>query len=359
MVLSASSVTAVLRYGVNPYYFFIKQILFVFIGYFIGFVIILRIDTYKYKKYIPILLISLAGILLWLILYGSFTGTAKSWIDLGLFSFQPSEVGKSILIIYMGVFFGDQFNKKPARFSFLIPLIYAIIIFILVAMQPDLGTAAIIGGIIFFTFISIPFKKNTAANIAKIGSGALVCFALVFLFTGNSFLTEEQSSRLDFKEPCVNYTSEIGYQVCNGFIAVNNGGLFGKGLGNSSQKYLYLPEAHTDFIFPILVEELGAVVASIVIIGYLAILYRILLIAKKSYNLRNSIICYGTFIYILMHLILNFCGILALIPLTGVPVPFLSYGGTFTINLLLMIFVVLKISSENKITKEKQEISNI
>ena len=168
-----------------------------------------------------------------------------------------------------------------------------------------------------------------------------------------------QKSRLTFKNPCTRYTEETGYQVCNGFIAINNGGLFGKGLGNSTQKYLYLPEAHTDFIFPIMVEELGLLFSIAFILGYLIILYRIVKIAKQSTNLRNSIICYGIAIYILLHLIVNFCGILALIPLTGVPVPFLSYGGSFTMNLILCIFIVERICVEDKITKNKIEISKL
>ena len=152
---------------------------------------------------------------------------------------------------------------------------------------------------------------------------------------------------------------DTGYQVCNGLIAYHNGGLFGVGLGNSSQKYLYLPEAHTDFIFPILVEELGLLVGIFVLIGYILILYRILKIAKSCDNIRNFIICYGTFIYILLHLIINLAGSLALIPLTGVPLPFLSYGGSYNMNIILMCFVLQRIAIENKINEEKRQIKLI
>ena len=108
-----------------------------------------------------------------------------------------------------------------------------------------------------------------------------------------------------------------------------------------------------------MVEELGLLFSIAFILGYLIILYRIVKIAKQSTNLRNSIICYGIAIYILLHLIVNFCGILALIPLTGVPVPFLSYGGSFTMNLILCIFIVERICVEDKITKNKIEISKL
>lgn len=358
MVLSASSVSAVLKYDQSTYYFFIRQLIFVVVSYLVGLILVLNIPIKKYKRFLPIVLIGLLASLIFLLVYGDVVNEARSWISLGFFSFQPSEFAKTILILYMGIFYGEM-NKKNSKYSVFIPLAYSIIVFLLVAMQPDLGTALIVGGIVFLTFLSIPFEGNQLVKTIKIISGTLAVVALVFIITGSGFLTDMQKSRLTFKKPCTRYTEETGYQVCNGFIAMNNGGLFGKGLGNSTQKYLYLPEAHTDFIFPIMTEELGLLFSILFIIGYLYILYRIVKIAKQSTNLRNSIICYGISIYILLHLIVNFCGILALIPLTGVPVPFLSYGGSFTMNLILAIFIVERICVEDKITKNKIEISRI
>ena len=147
--------------------------------------------------------------------------------------------------------------------------------------------------------------------------------------------------------------------MCNGFIAIKNGGLFGLGFGNSTQKYLYLPEAHTDFIFPIIIEELGLIVGIFIIIGYAFILYRILLIAKASTNVRNSILAYGTFIYLLLHILINLMGVLALIPLTGVPLPFFSYGGSFTLNEVFMLSICQRVSIETKNTRLKEKISAI
>ena len=354
LVLSASSVSAVLRNGESPYYFFIRQSVFVVVSYLIGFFVILKVPTKAYKALVPLGLAIIIGLLVFLLLYGSVVNNVKSWIDLGFFSVQPSEFAKTILIIYMGVFFGEYDKRKDKKYGFLIPISVGILIFGLTAAQPDLGTALIIAGIVFFTFLSIPLKNNTVAKALKILAGGALVAVIVFLVTGTSFLTEdlteEQQSRLNFKAPCTRYVEKTGYQVCNGFIAINGGGLFGKGLGNSTQKYLYLPEAHTDFIFPIAVEELGVVFGVLMILGYIFILYRIVLISKTSYNLRNSIICYGVAIYILLHLIVNFCGILALIPLTGV---------SFTSNLIFAIFIVERVAIENKITKRKLELSKI
>lgn len=361
MVLSASSVSAVLKYDQSPYYFFIKQFVFLAVSYGIGFFIILKFPVKKYKKFLPLALIGILALLLYLIIYGEIMNSVRSWIDFyGVFSIQPSEFAKTALIVYMGIFYGEFVNKpQTSKYSFFIPLAYAIIVFLLVCLQPDLGTAVIIAGIVFLTFLSIPFKDNQTIKAIKLIAITVAIIGIVVILSGASFLTDMQKSRLTFKEPCTRYKEDTGYQVCNGFIAINNGGLFGRGLGNSTQKYLYLPEAHTDFIFPIMVEELGLIFGVFFIIGYIFILYRILKIAKDSYLLRNSIICYGIAVYLLLHIVVNFCGILALIPLTGVPVPFLSYGGSFTMNLIICMFIVERICVENKIAKRKIEISKI
>ena len=358
-ILSASSVSAVLQYGENPYYYAIRQTIFVSVAYFLGFFVVFRVPTKNYKRIIPIITIGLTGVLVLLLIYGEITNSVKSWVDLGFFAPQPSEFIKLALILYLGVFFGDRLKNRPEKYAFLIPLMLAFIIFILVAMQPDFGTAAILACITFFIFLAVPFEKNKEAEIIKYASVAVAIVAIIFILSGTNLLNEEQKSRLNFKEPCTRYTEKTGYQVCNGFIAISNGGLFGKGIGKSTQKYLYLPEAHTDMIFPIVVEESGVIFGVILILGYMFILYRILRISKRCVKLRNSIICYGIMIYILIHLVLNFCGILALIPLTGVPVPFLSYGGSFSINLIFALFVVERIAAENEVEKSKIEIAKI
>ena len=359
MVLSASNVSAVLSYKESPYYFFIRQCIFVFGAYLMGLFIILRMPLYKYKKLVSFGVLFILGTLIFLLINGKVMSGAKSWIDFKFFTFQPSEFAKTIIILFMAIYYNNMADKKNLKYEFFAPLALGFIIFLLVALQPDLGTAIIIAGIVFLTFLAIPFPSNDWAKMLKIIGGTVAVIGAVFILSGSDFLNDMQKSRLTFKAPCTRYTEETGYQVCNGFIAINNGGLFGKGLGNSTQKYLYLPEAHTDFIFPIMVEEMGLIFSILFIFGYMYILYRIVKIAKESVNLRNSIICYGIAIYIFLHLMVNFLGILALIPLTGVPVPFLSYGGSFTANLILCMFIVQRVCVENKITKTKNEIARI
>jgi len=141
---------------------------------------------------------------------------------------------------------------------------------------------------------------------------------------------------------------DTGNQVCNCYIAINNGGLFGVGLGNSTQKYLYLPEPYTDFIFAIIVEELGVVTGVGLVLFYMFILGRILIIGKRSPNNKGTIICYGTAAYIFLHIIVNLMGIMGMIPMTGVPLPFMSYGGSYTISLIIALSLVQRVSIDSK-----------
>lgn len=357
MIYSASNITAVVRYGYQPYHFFIRQAIFVIVSFLIGFLIVLRFPTRNYGALAWPLVFLLIGSLALLFVKGKIAGGAQSWFDLKYFKIQPSEFAKSILVIFMAIYY-NRLNLKKVKniYAYFVPLGFAAIVIGLVFMQPDLGSAAIIAGIVFLTFISIPVVQNNIMKFIKIFSVVVILLVIGSLYSGNDFLSSIQKGRLNFKNPCSRYTETTGYQVCNGFIAINNGGLFGVGLGNSTQKYLYLPESHTDFIFPIIVEELGLVTGIIIILGYAYILSRILKIAKTSENLRCSILAYGTFWYFTLHILVNLLGVLALIPLTGVPLPFLSYGGSFTVNAIIMIFVVERVNIENKINKTKREI---
>lgn len=360
MIFSSSSVSTVLRYNVPQYHFLLRQAIFLLISFIAGFIIILRFPTSKYKYLIPIAIIGVIVLLAGLFVYGKITNNARSWYNIGPFALQPSEFAKSIIIMFMAVSYSLLEKKKTSNiYVFLFPVAIGLIIVILIALQPDFGTALIICGIIFFIFISIPYVKKNIIKVLRIGAIGTVIAVLALLYSGTEIFNSMQLKRFEFKNPCSRYTEDTGYQVCNGLIAIHNGGLFGVGLGNSSQKYLYLPESHTDFIFPIIIEELGAVVGMIVILGYMIMLYRILKIAREGENLRLSILAYGVFIYLLLHLLINLLGILALIPLTGVPLPLLSYGGSFTMNVVIMLFVVERVCIENRTIKAKKEMAKI
>lgn len=360
MIFSSSSVSTVLRYNVPQYHFFLRQAIFLIISFIVGFLIILRFPTKRYKYFTHIAMIGITAILILLFAYGSMTNNAKSWFKIGSISLQPSEFAKSIIIIYLACsYFALEKKKNISMSNILFPIAICMIVVFLIILQPDFGTALIILGIIFFIFISIPIVKKNIIKVMKYGVVGVAVAAIAILYSGTDILNSRQIERFKFRDPCTRYIESTGYQVCNGFIAIHNGGLFGVGLGNSSQKFLYLPESHTDFIFPIIVEEWGAIVGVLLIVGYVIMLYRILKIAREGENLRLSILAYGVFIYLLLHILINLLGVLALIPLTGVPLPLLSYGGSFTLNVVLMLFVVQRVNIENKILKNRRELAGV
>ena len=360
MIFSASSIAAVLRYQVSSNHFVIRQLVSTLGGFILGF-IIMAIPTKQYRFFSKILIYGMACLLAFLFIGGVAGGGAQSWFDLGAVNFQPSEFGKLFIIIYLAVSYNKMSGKKKINaWQLLKLLIPVVLIFFLVAAQPDLGGAAIIGIITFMIYTSIPYATKQKRKLTLIGVGAIAVGAIVVLLFQPKLLQSYQMRRiLDFQRPCERYSEETGYQVCNGYIAIKNGGIFGVGLGKSTQKYLYLPEAHTDFIFPIICEELGIIVAVVILIFYFIMLYIILGIAKETDNIRNSILAYGVFAYLLSHILINLLGVLGLIPLTGVPLPFLSYGGTYNLCILVALFIVERVSIENKLDKQRRKIENL
>lgn len=361
MIFSASYVKAYVSGG-NTYQYFIKQsVILTLAG--IMFLMVIKIPTAVYKKLaypgIILLILSLIG----LFFFGKEVKGVKGWYDLGFFDLQPSEFAKTIIIVFMGFFYNKNKNNKSDYKLVLEPILYVLFVCFLVFTQPDFGTMMIIFIISALTYMAVPIYpklKNKINKIIVVGI-LLICTLMGFrLLNGDPIFTSAQQQRFSFLKPCDRYTEAgTGYQVCNGFIAINNGGLFGVGIGNSTQKYLYLPEAHTDFIFPVIIEELGLLFGVFLIIMCVFILYRIFYISKNSHNLMNSIISYGIGIYIFSHLFINLVGVLGVLPLTGVPFPFLSYGGSYSLNLALSIAIVERIAIENYIAKNKEKLSNM
>lgn len=360
MIFSASSVAAILRYQEATNYFFVRQLMWVIVGYVIGFVVLI-VPTKYYRYGSRIAMFGILFLLCFIFVAGTVAGGAQSWYDMGFFNFQPTELAKIVLIVYLAVYYHSMASKKNITLLNLIfPLIIAVCVFILIALQPDFGGAFIIAVITALIFFSLPIAKKHKKTFYKIGLGGVVILGITLVFFGENIFKSYQISRLlNFAQPCQRYADETGYQVCNGYIAIHNGGLTGVGLGESTQKYLYLPEAHTDFIFPIICEELGLIVGILVVTGYFIMLFLILNIAKETDTLRNSILAYGIFAYMLAHVLINLLGVLGLIPLTGVPLPFLSYGGSYNLCLIISLFIIQRIHYENNEAKIRKQIEKL
>lgn len=349
MMFSASNIAAMLRYHSSPFSFLIKQGIWFSIAFIISFFVLLT-DTKKYYALSLIILAIFLILLVVVLLRNQFTNNARSWIKIGKFSLQPSEIIKIAYIIWASCYYNIQKDKLDHPFIALVPLLGAFLIAILIFIQPDFGTSVVFLAIAFFLFIINPISKKIKKPIYRlVGLFSLfLLFILIFKPDLINKLPSEPKSRLNLHNFCSKerYFTD-GNQMCNSLIAFNSGGLIGKGFTKSSQKYLYLPDSHTDFIFPIIVEELGAIGGIIIIILYMLMLYRIIIVGKNSLNNRNASICYAIAFYLFIHIFFNIGGVSALIPITGVPLPLLSYGGSFNITVLVSLFIVQRISIEN------------
>lgn len=368
LILDASLISATLTYGYdNPYHFFIAQL---------AFIVVSLIGAYIIIKFIPTKIYGIASIFIGGILIVALVGTfGGNWIgngvravtlQIGGFTLQPAEFLKIALIMFMGSFYYYRSKNPKLKSWWWLALIPSITVFAIVMFGGDFGTAAIIAALSALIFVAVPTSKeeiwfNRIKRIAIIGLvGSVLALKLGYLVIPEEKLKSDyRLNRFIYTNPCDRYEENSGYQVCNGFIAIDNGGLKGVGIGNSVQKYLYLPASHTDFIFPIVVEELGSIVGVLIIVGFMYIIALIFRVASSSYNLQNSIICYGIGINLMLHIFVNLGGVLGIIPLTGVPLPFLSYGGSFCITTICSLALVQRIHIENKDEKKKREINKI
>ena len=350
MVFSASNVTAYMSHEVSPYNYFIKQAVFLGVGLIMS-LIMIKFTTKAYGVFSWGLLLIIIVSLLMLLVIGQAKNRAISWYDLGPISIQPSEFAKVITIVWLARYY--EKNKKMTSYTkSLFPIGVCLLITFLIFIQPDLGTAIIYTVIVGVMFLAAPIIKEIKTKTIFALLGLIVFAGIVLIGSGKTVLLERQLERFDFTNPCDKLLT-TGNQVCNCYIAINNGGLTGVGLGNSTQKYLYLPEPYTDFIFAIIVEELGIIFGVGIIVMYIFLLYRILKIGRDSPTNRGALLCYGVAVYIFLHIAINLMGIFGLMPMTGVPLPFMSYGGSFTICLIAALTIVQRVSVENRLCKEK------
>jgi cell division protein FtsW len=362
MVFSASMVSAIQWYEVESDYFFKKQ-RFIMITSLVIFVFF-AMAPYRWwsQKFIliPIMLCSI-GVLGGLLVYGHVAGNAQSWINIGPIRIQPSEFVKTIVIIYLSATYAkkqsyiNDFNRAIAP-----PLVYLVIVLVLIIKQPDFGTAAIIGLIAMMIIFASGVSYKMIARFIGIGVIAIV---LMVLFK-NLFFTDEQLSRFSTRSNPFEEMQDSGYHLVNSYIAIGSGGINGLGIGKGVQKLGYLPESHTDFIMAVIAEELGLWGVAFVILSLAFIVFRGLMIGMRSTDAFGSLMAIGISSMIGIQAFINLGGISGVIPLTGVPLPFVSYGGSSFLQLSVAVGILVNISkyayseSKNNIKESKTDISN-
>jgi cell division protein FtsW len=339
MIASAGLGYSRVRFS-DEYFFFKRQMLF---GALPGMIILFinsQIDYHFWKKF-SFLFFMLSVICLILVFVpnvGSKIYGASRWIQLGPISFQPSEMLKISLIIYLAAWLESRRERIKDFYDGLMPFVVIVgsISFLLIK-QPDIGTL----GVVILIAMSIFFISGAKISHMFLMGGAGIA-ALVMLIKLESYRMDRL---LVFLHPELDPRG-IGYQINQALLAIGSGGFFGVGLGHSLQKFNYLPEPAGDSIFAIIGEETGLVGVTILIILFIIVAVRGLRIAKKAPDMFGMLLAVGFTTWIIFQAFLNIAAISGLVPLTGVPLPFISYGGTSIIFLLMSVGVLLNISKQ-------------
>ncbi|MDX5919511.1 MULTISPECIES: stage V sporulation protein E [Bacillus cereus group] len=340
MVYSASAVWASYKMG-DSFFFAKRQLLFAGLGV-VAMFFIMKIDYWVWRTYSKVILL-VCFILLILVLIpgvGLVRGGARSWIGIGAFSIQPSEFMKFAMIIFLAKFLAERQKLITSFKRGLLPALgFVFLAFGMIMLQPDLGTGTVmVGTCIIMIFIS-------GARVFHFTMfGLLGVAGFVGLIASAPYRMKRITSYLDpWSDPLGS-----GFQIIQSLLAIGPGGLFGLGLGQSRQKFLYLPEPQTDFIFAILSEELGFIGGSFVLLLFSLLLWRGIRIALGAPDLYGTFLAVGIVAMIAIQVMINVGVVTGLMPVTGITLPFLSYGGSSLTLMLMAVGVLLNISRHSR-----------
>lgn len=335
-VFTSSQYASHVLFG-DAFYYLKKQILWALLG--TGVMIFLsNFDYWRLRKLVlPALII--AFILLIMVLIpgiGKVVNGAQRWINLGFFAFQPSEIIKLSIILFMAYGLSKKGAKIKDFVSGLLPFLVVLgLACVLILLQPDLGTAMSLAGSVFVMFIAAGARVKHLSLLGGGGVGLVILaiiaepYRLIRIFT--------------YLDPWSNPTGS-GFQIIQSLYALGSGGVFGQGLGQSKAKFLYLPERHTDFIFAIIGEEIGFIGGVLIILLFLLFIWRGLKIAISAPDSFASILAVGLTSMVGLQAVLNLGVVTGALPTTGIPLPFISYGGTSLVFILAGVGLLLNIS---------------
>lgn len=341
MLFSASWVVSYAKFG-NTYHYLVRQAVSLGVALALCW-FVARVDYHRWQKYAGFFLL-VSVVLLTLVFIPGLRaeyGTARSWINIFGQSLQPSELVKVSFLIYLATWLEAKKQEVRSFTGGVLPFLIILgVISVLMLAQPDLGTLFIIA----FTAVVVFFAGGGRVTHIVIGA-ALALAALLMIINSQSGY---QSDRFRCLQDPAYSAQDKCYQINQAMIAVGSGGLLGRGLGESRQKYLYLPEVWGDAIFPIIAEETGFIFSTLLILLYLFIFYRGLIIARAAPDVYGSSLAVGVVVWLAVQTFLNIGGMINLIPMTGVPLPFISSGGSATLSALLGMGILINISKQTK-----------
>ncbi|MFH1522263.1 MAG: putative lipid II flippase FtsW [Patescibacteria group bacterium] len=340
MLSSVSSVVAYAKFG-DSYYYFKHQLFGLLLGLVAGW-FVSRVDYHRWKKYaLPFLIFSI--ILLVLVFIPGLKagwGKAKSWINVFGFSLQPSEFVKLTFLFYLAAWLESRGKKITDFYQGSGPFVMILgFIGLLMILQPDIGTLSII--------------SITSLIVYFVGGGKIGHIIIMIILSILSFalMVNFKPYQMDRFQCMLNpefSTNDVCYQVNQSLIAIGSGGWLGRGLGESRQKFMYLPEIQGDSIFSIIAEETGLIFSGLLVVLYIYIFYRGYLISKYAPDGFGRILAIGIVSWITLQALINIGGMVNLLPMTGVPLPFISYGGSAIISALIAMGILVNISKQTR-----------
>jgi cell division protein FtsW len=335
MVFSSSAVTSSVQYG-DAYHYFKKQLLWALIS--IGaMIVVMKINYMRLKDFvIPLMVISLVCLVLVITPVGTEVKGSSRWIMLGPFNLSPSELAKLGVIMFMARSMENNIEKVKSFQKGVLPyLVMLAVICALIMSQPDLGTSCAIAGTVFFLLMVAGAQWSHLGMIAAAGVAAIGAAIAVAPY--------RKERMIAFINPW-KYAGDEGFQIIQSLYALGSGGLFGMGLGRSRQKFFYLPEQHTDFIFAILGEELGFIGAFVVLLLFVLFAWRGFKIAINAPDNFGSILASGLTVMVILQASMNIGVVSGVLPVTGITLPFISYGGSSLLFTLTGVGLLLNIS---------------
>ena len=329
-IFSASFVLAETQYH-NPYFFLTRQLISLGVGT-VALAFTLRIDYHHWRRVIPLVMAFTLVSRVLVLAIGVEVNGSKRWLGLGFMQFQPSEMAKLVSIVMAAAYLGPRIDRGQPINLKNVPTGVFVVMAVLIELQPDMGTMMLVIGIPMLMYVLAGMRTKWVAALA-----GLAAAAIVFL----SFLQPYRLERIKTWYDPWQYQQNQGYQTVQSMSAIGSGGLLGMGLGKGVSKYYYLPEAHTDFAFAIFCQENGYLGAFFVFFLLLALAVYSAKIASRATDGFGRMLAIGVLILIVGQGVANVAMVVGLLPVVGVPLPFISYGGTSLIlNMVGIGFLV-------------------